>query len=312
MAAARIPELIEMRIVTRADFDGVVCAVLLMEAETVDEPILWVEPSEMQKRQVPVREGDIIANLPYHPDCSLWFDHHYSNMPEKPVAGLFEMAPSAAGLVYRYYKKAFTRDYDELVRQTDKIDSADLTEDEVLHPENHPYVLLSMTLSGRNRSDEPYWNRLVNLLRNESFDRVLADPEVARRCRGVVEENRLYRDQLKAHTTVRGQVAITDFRSLDRTPKGNRFLVYSMFPQTVVQMKIRYDEGDREQVIVSVGHSIFNRNCNVNVGLLLSRFEGGGHPGAGSCRFHAGKAEEYIPAILDALVRNESIEPETG
>lgn len=301
-----------MRIVTRADFDGIVCAVLLMDAETIDQPVLWVEPSEMQRRRVPVRDGDIIANLPYHPDCTLWFDHHYSNMPEKPVPGRFALAPSAAGLIYQHYGERFVRDYRELVRQTDRIDAADLTEDEVLQPENYPYVLLSMTVSGRNRKDEPYWNRLVDLLRSVDFEAVMADTEVSGRCRRVSEENRDYRQALLDHTTVHGQVAVTDFRSVNPPPEGNRFLIYSMFPETVVQMKIRYDTRNRDRVVVSVGHSIFNRNCEVNVGLLLTRFHGGGHPGAGSCRFPVEKADQYIPAIMEALVANTPIDPEAA
>jgi hypothetical protein len=123
----------------------------------------------------------------------------------------------------------------------------------------------------------------------------------------VVAENRAYRDYLRQHTTVHGVVAVTDFRTLDETPRGNRFLVYSMFPETVVQMKIRLADRNREKVIVSVGHSIFNRNCRVNVGILLSRYQGGGHPGAGSCSFHVRHGEDYIGAILEVLMRNEPV-----
>ena len=304
-----------MRIVTRPDFDGVVCALLLREAIDADLPIFWAEPGDMQQGLVDVRTGDIVANLPFHDRCAMWFDHHYSNVPARPFEGAFEMAPSAAGLVYRYYADRLTRDWDELIRQTDKIDAAALSEDEVQFPENYPYVLLSMTVSGRNPDDEPYWNRLVALLRSETIDAVMADPDVKRRCQLVVDENRTYRDFLRKYTEIQGIVAVTDFRSLDETPRGNRFLVYSMFPETVVQMKIRFADRDRDKVIVSLGHSIFNRNCRVNVGVLLSHYQGGGHPGAGSCSFHVRHSDDYIPAILDVLMRNEPIEesrPEGG
>ena len=298
-----------MRIVTRPDFDGIVCAMLLRMAEGNGLPLVWVEPGDMQRGLVDVHPGDIVANLPYHPNCRLWFDHHFSNTPKQPVAGLFEMAPSAAGLVYRYYAGRFGAGYDELIHQTDRIDSADLTEDEVQFPENYPYVLLSMTVNGRQREDEPYWNRLVALLGDAPIAAVMADAEVAQHSRQVVAENRAYRDHLKRHTTIQGVVAVTDFRDLAATPQGNRFLVYSMYPQSVVQAKIRYNDRDRDRVIVSVGHSIFNRACRVNVGLLLSNYGGGGHAGAGSCNFPREKADDYIPAILEALVRNEPNDP---
>ena len=114
-----------------------------------------------------------------------------------------------------------------------------------------------------------------------------------------------YKDFLKKYTRTKSHVTITDFRSLNETPDGNRFLAYSLFPQSVVNVKIRYDDKERQRIALSIGHSIFNKNCNVNVGLLLSRFEGGGHQSAASCRFHASKADDYIPKIIEVLLKNE-------
>ena len=297
-----------MRIVTRPDFDGVVCAALLYEAENVKEPVKWVEPNDMQKGHVDIHEGDIIANLPYDERCALWFDHHHTNKIHKPFNGAFKIAPSAAGIIFEYYKDKFQLDYSELIKETDKIDSADLSLDEVLHPEKYDYVLLSMTVLGHNECDESYWNRLVDLLRKFNIKRVFQDPEVKARCDAVVEMNKEYKKILQENTKLMQHVSITDFRSFDKTPAGNRFLVYSMFPEAVVSVNIRYDNDDKEKVAVSAGHSIFNRNCNVNVGLMLSNFEGGGHRGAGSCRFHISKAEDYIPKILDILLKNQDNE----
>lgn len=300
-----------MRIVTRPDFDGVVCAVLLHDVEAINEPITWVEPNEMQKGNVEVRKGDIVANLPYHPDCSLWFDHHYTNRPTRDFEGAFKMAPSAAGVIYEYYganeNGRFARDYAELVRQTDKIDSADLTQAEVARPEDHPHILVSMTISSHAREDEPYWNRLVDLLRRGDIRTVMADPEVRDRCRDVVRRNRIYKERLLENTRMDGVVAVTDFRALSETPTGNRFLVYSLFPDAVVHVRIRNSPSEANKIIANVGHSIFNRNCYVNVGLLLSRYGGGGHAGAGSCTLSRADSEAAVADIIDTLKRNESI-----
>lgn len=291
-----------MRIVTRPDFDGVVCAVLLFNVETINEPVEWVEPSEIQKDRVEIRQGDIVANLPYNDKCSMWFDHHCTNEISRPFRGSFKIAPSAAGIIYEYYEGGFTRDFTELVKQTDKIDSADLTMDEVLYPEKYSYILLSMTILNREKQDEPYWNELVYLLGHFDMEHILEVPEVKLRCEKAIENNKIYKGLLMKHTRVQNNVAITDFRELETTPVGNRFLVYSMFPQTSVHVKIRYADKERKMIAVSVGHSIFNDHCRVNAGKLLSAFEGGGHRGAGSSRFHASKADEYIPKIIEALV----------
>ena len=293
-----------MRIVTRPDFDGVVCAALLYEAEKITQPVKWVQPNDMQKGLVDIQKGDIIANLPYDERCTLWFDHHYTNRVHKPFKGMFKLAPSAASIIYEYYQDIFRRDYSELIKKTDKIDSADLSIDEVLHPEKHTYLLLSMTIFGYDEADERYWNTVVELLRKFPIDKVLDTPVVRERCRTVIEQNKQYKVYLKKHTKLMQHVCITDFRDLDNTPDGNRFLVYALFPEAVVSVKIRFEDEGREKVAISVGHNIFNRNCNVNVGLMLSKFEGGGHRVAGSCRFHVSKANDYIPAIIDILLKN--------
>ena len=297
-----------MRIVTRPDFDGVVCAVLLYEALDVNEPVLWVEPNDLQKGLVEVRDEDVIANLPFHEKCRLWFDHHYTNRTNMPFEGAFKIAPSAAGIIFEYYKDRFQRDYSELIRVTDKIDSADLTLDEVLRPENDDYILLSMTILNNDEPDTSYWNRLVDLLRKNRIQNVLADPEVKLRCQAVIDQNEKYHEYLKANTRLEGHVSITDFRGLSKTPVGNRFLVYSLYPESVVNMRIRYEDQRKEIVVINVGHSIFKRNCNVNVGLMLAEFGGGGHRGAGSTRFPASKADEYINRIIEILSKNENNE----
>ncbi|MBW2491604.1 MAG: exopolyphosphatase [Deltaproteobacteria bacterium] len=297
-----------MRIITRPDFDGVVCAALLYEVEDITEPVKWVEPNDMQRGMVNVLQGDIIANLPHDDRCTLWFDHHHTNKIDKPFEGAFKIAPSAAGVIFNHYKDRFKHDYSELIKETDKIDSADLSLDEVLFPEKYGIVLLSMTVLGRDEYDERYWNRLVHLLRKSKIDQVLKDSEVKARCDAAVEKNKIYKDLLKQHTILQDHVSITDFRVFDKVPTGNRFLVYSLFPEAVVSVKIRYDDKDKKRVAVSVGHSIFNRNCQVNVGVMLSAFEGGGHRAAASCRFAASKADDYIPKIIDILLKNENNE----
>ncbi|OGR57501.1 MAG: exopolyphosphatase, partial [Desulfobacula sp. RIFOXYB2_FULL_45_6] len=232
-----------MRIVTRPDFDGIVCAVLLRRAEIIDTDIFWVEPNEIQTGKAAILKGDIISNLPYVPDCILWFDHHVSNKRPGEIKGAFEIAASAAGVVYRYYQARGRLDnrYDELVLNTDMIDAALLDQDQVRHPEKHPYILLSMTIKNQAYKDKPYWNLLVDLLMETPIKNILEVPDVKRRCAAVVKENAAYENHLTAHTKVKHNISITDFRSLDPVPEGNRFLTYSLFPESIASVKIRFD-----------------------------------------------------------------------
>ena len=297
-----------MRIVTRPDFDGIVCAVLLYEVLNITEPVKWVEPNELQKGRVDIRNDDIIANLPYNENCALWFDHHYTNRINTAFQGEFKIAPSAAGIIYEYYKDRFKKDFSELVQAVDKIDSADLMLDEVLHPEKYNYVMLSMTVANWDERDFAYWNKLVESLRKHDIQQVLKDPAVNQRCQAIVEQNEIFIACLKENTELIKHLSITDFRPLTKPPSGNRFLVYSLFPDSYANVRIRFEDKTGHRLVLSVGHSIFNPKCNVNVGLMLAEFEGGGHRGAGSTRFQASKAEDYIPKMIDALLKNENNE----
>ncbi len=300
-----------MRIVTRPDFDGIVCAVIILEALKQELPILWVEPAQVQNSSADIQTGDIMANLPYDKRCSVWFDHHVSNslnLLEKGIEGKFKIAPSAAGVVYQYYKDngMLSRNYDDLIRDTDIIDAAMLSMDQVLSPERYPFILLSMTVKNRDESEHIYWERLVKLLRHKSIDEIIEDREVSKRCEQVIRENMVYADILKKYTKIYGNISVTDFRTLDRAPSGNRFLTYSIFPDSVASLKIRYDDHDKNTVFVSIGKSIFNDGFNINIGQLLAKYGGGGHAGAGGCSMKASEAQKNINEIIAIMLKEES------
>ncbi|MCD4719387.1 MAG: exopolyphosphatase [Desulfobacula sp.] len=296
-----------MRIVTRPDFDGIVCAVLLYQAENINTAIHWVEPNEVQTGKAGILKGDILANLPYSPNCSLWFDHHISNKPGGNFKGAFEIAPSAAGVLYKYYKSQGKLDnhFDELVFHTDIIDAADLNQDQVRYPEKYPYIILSMTIKNDHYKDIPYWNKLVDLLIKTNIAAILEEPEVKARCNRVIEENAAFKKHLLQHTKINQNISITDFRSLDTVPDGNRFLTYSLFPKSMASVKIRFDSPEHKHVLLSIGKNIFNQQCHVNVGNLLAQFGGGGHAGAGGCTLKAQAADKAIEQILEIMFQNK-------
>lgn len=323
-----------MRLVTRADFDGLACGALITRMEKIDS-YLFVEPKFMQDGMVEVRQGDIIANLPYHPQCALWFDHHITNSESwrkligvssfesqvptlVPGKGGFRLAHSAARVVYEYYtsesllKDVETRPTDaenprflrserirSLMDETDKIDAALLSPEEVLHPTG--YVLISMTIDGKWVEDEPYWRRLIDLLRDAPLETIMQDPEVAQRCQDILDSQEILKGILLKRTTLKGNVIFTDLRGIKEVPDGNRFLIYTLFRDGNISVKIAYDNQRPNTTAISVGYNIFNSTSKVNVGALMERHGGGGHKVVGSCRVPNDQADKAVEEILKAI-----------
>jgi len=313
-----------MRLVTRADFDGLVCGALVTKFEPIDD-YLYVEPKFMQDGLVEIRGGDIITNLPYHPNCTLWFDHHVTNTTpnfETPIIlgrGGFRLAPSAARVVYEYYEELGKRQQatgnrktpeeiqqflgtarmQHLMHEVDRVDAGKLEQEDVLNPQG--YVLLSMTTDGRNAGDEPYWLKVINLLRDTTLEEVMNDADIKRRCQRIQEEQAKLRKLLLERTSYKGNVIYCDLRGVKEIPDGNRFLVFTLFPKGNIQVKVAHDGQRPNTTSISVGYNIFNPTSNVNVGELLTNYGGGGHKVVGSSRVANEKAEQAIKEILAAV-----------
>jgi hypothetical protein len=313
-----------MRLVTRADFDGLVCGALVTKFERIDD-YLYVEPKFMQDGMVEIRKGDIITNLPYHPNCTLWFDHHITNTTPNfatPIIlgrGGFRLAPSAARVVYEYYSEVSNRRQatgnrttaeeitrflgtprmQHLMHEVDRVDAGKLEQTDVFDPQG--YVLLSMTTDGRNAGDEHYWLKIINLLRDSTLHEVMNDPDVKRRCQRIQEEQEKLRRLLLERTSYKGNVIYCDLRGVKEIPDGNRFLVFTLFPKGNIQVKVADDSQRANTTSISVGYNIFNPTSNVNVGELLKNYGGGGHRVVGSSRVPNDQAEQAIKEILDAV-----------
>lgn len=314
-----------MRLVTRADFDGLVCGALVTKFEPIDS-YLYVEPKFMQDGLVEIREGDIITNLPYHPNCTLWFDHHITNttpnFPQPIMIGKggFRLAPSAARVVCEYYTELGNRHEASgnskirpeeilsflntermkyLLHEADRIDAGKLEQNDVLDPQG--YVLISMTTDGRNAGDEPYWLKIIDLLRDKTLEETLSDPEVKQRCQRIRDEQEKLRKLLLERTVMKGNVIYCDLRGVKEIPDGNRFLIFTLFPQGNIQVKVTHDSQRENTTAISVGYNIFNPTSNVNVGELLKNYGGGGHKVVGSSRVPNEKAEQAIAEILAAV-----------
>ncbi len=239
----------------------------------------------------------------------MWFDNHLltdsQSTPPGDYRGRYGQAPSAARLVYQHYAHTHPElgRYEELIGETDRLDSAQLDLDDVLSPDG--YTLLGFTLDSKSGLGDPreYFLELVPALTTKSIREVLELPSVRERAARLKEQDRHFRQAAVAHSRLDGPLIITDFRSLDPLPVGNRFLIYTVFPDATLSLRIQRGRAP-DTVSVSGGRSIFNRTSRANVGIVMSLYGGGGQPGAGACVLAAATAEVQIAEIVAALKRN--------
>lgn len=294
-----------MRLVTRGNLDGLACAVLIDHAERLDDIVL-IHPQDITDDKFRVEPGDILANLPYHPNCLKWFDHHsHTRTYERPPArfeGRYGLAPSTSRLVYDYYlwdNPGFNA-YEILVRETDRYDSANLTMTDVTDPKD--YILLGFTLDPRTGlgAFEDYFMKLLDVFRDGTIEEVMELPEVKERVKRMEDGRDKYLAATRKYSRLVDRVLVTDLRNAEPMPAGNRFLVYTLYPDANVWLRIAWGPG-KEFVAVTVGHSIFNRTCPVHVGGLLAKYGGGGHRGAGATPVSTENADEIIDELIQKL-----------
>ncbi len=298
-----------MRLVTRSDYDGLACAVLLYEAGIVNDRI-FVHPKDLQDGKFEATENDILANVPYVPGCGLWFDHHSSeeerNAFSKGFKGSSKVAPSAARVIYDYYGGAEKFGHlEEFMAAVDKADSAQFTREEILNPEG--WVLLSFIMDprtglGRFRdyriSNYQLMDDMINYCRTMTIDEIVALPDVQERVKRYFEQNELFKEMLLKHTRVDENVIVTDLRNVDPIYSGNRFLVYSLFPEQNISVWI-VDGRNKLNVAIAIGKSILNRTSEVNIGSLLLSYGGGGHQAAGTCQIPYDGSTKTINKIIE-------------
>ncbi len=292
-----------MRLVTRGDLDGLISAVLITTMEDVDS-IELIHPQDITDKKFEITGNDIMSNLPYHPSCAVWFDHHElteSNLrPPEGFKGAHAIKPSVARVVYEYYDSEKLKKFESLIDKTDRFDAADLSIEDVTNPQG--LVLLGFTIdprTGLGRFKE-YFLKLLEWLKTKSLDEVMTHPEVWARIERYRADNQTFLEALNIHSRQDGNVIITDFRETENVPIGNRFLIYTLFPEANVSVRLQWGP-EQKFVATTLGHSIFNRTCKSNIGHLCSDFGGGGHKGAGACVLDPGKADDQIAEIVERL-----------
>ena len=303
-----------MRLVTRSDFDGLVCAMILKEIKLVDE-IKFVHPKDVQDGKIDLSENDITTNLPYDERVGLCFDHHESELSRNSSAvgeGKWIIegdAKSAARVVYNYYKDKYDlgRISDEIMWAVDKGDSADFTIDEVRDPKG--WVLMNFLMDARTGlgrfhdfriSNYDLMMELIDYCLDHKIDDVLKLPDVQERVDMYFKQQDLFKEQLSRVSKQIGRCVVVDLRDQDPIYTGNRFFIYTMFPDAYFSIHVAW--GFRKQnTAVMIGKSIFKDSPDVdkNIAEITLKYGGGGHKNAGTCQLDNDKVDQLLPDILD-------------
>jgi oligoribonuclease NrnB/cAMP/cGMP phosphodiesterase (DHH superfamily) len=310
------PKEFAMRLVTRSDFDGLICAVLLKHVGKIDS-IKFVHPKDLQDGIFAVTADDVLTNVPFVPGCGLWFDHHATEVErivgKIPFQGECRIAPSAARVVYDYFggPRQFPG-MEEMMDAVDKADSAQFSRDEILNPTGWnllSFVMDSRTGLGRFKdyriSNYQLMFDLIDACLRLSIDQILNLPDVQERVTRYFEHDVLFRAMVAKHSRTVGDVVISDLRDVDPIYCGNRFLVYAMHPQQNCSIWIVNGRENRN-VSFACGHSIINKTCKVDIGSVVRKFGGGGHRVAGTCQVDHESAETTLQSLIDDMSGRKS------
>ncbi|MCP4757111.1 MAG: exopolyphosphatase [Proteobacteria bacterium] len=305
-----------MRLVTRSDFDGLVCAVLLVEKGIVDE-YQFVHPKDIQDGKIEVSQNDVLANVPFVAGCGLWFDHHISenerlDLLELDFEGEVKYASSAAQVIWDYYggEETFGDGLLPLLEAVNKTDSGDLTKKEILDPEDWillSYVMDARTGLGRFRdyriSNYELMENMIQFCRTKTAEEILENSDVQERIMRYFDQQDLFIEMIKRCTTVRGNVIVTNLKDEETIYSGNRFIVYALYPDQNIDVRVMWGK-EKQNVVFACGHSILNRTSKTNVGKLMLKHGGGGHTMVGTCQMLAEKWQECLESIV-ATMQND-------
>jgi len=300
-----------MRLLTRSDFDGLACGALLVYLGLIDE---WkfVHPKDIQDGLIEANDNDILANIPYIKGCKLWFDHHSSESERlgKNIyfEGVSRPAPSCARVVYEYYGgDVKLGKFAEMIHYVDKVDSGDLTADEILDPKG--WILLGFIMDprtglGRFRnftiSNYDLMKNLALACTEKNINEILTMPDVKERLDLYFEQTINYKEMILKYAKPVDNVIMIDLRDVDTIYAGNRFFIYTLFPEQNISVWV-VDGRNKVNVAITVGYSIINRTATVDVGALLLYYGGGGHRQVGTCQIPYDDADKVIAEILEKL-----------
>ncbi|HDY7619660.1 TPA: exopolyphosphatase [Vibrio vulnificus] len=305
----------KFRLVTRSDFDGLVCAVLLKQQDLIDE-IKFVHPKDMQDGLIDITENDIVTNLPYVAEAHLVFDHHLSetirNRGRHANHIINPNAPSAARVVWDYYggTSVFPVEWIEMMEAVDKGDSAQFSRDDVL--DSKGWNLLNFLMDARTGlgrfkefriSNYNLMMDLIDYCKNHTIEQILDLPDVKERIDLYREHEIKFKEQIQRCATVYKNLVLLDLTNEETIYAGNRFIIYALFPDCNISIHKMWGF-QKQNVVFATGKSIFDRGSKTNVGELMLKYGGGGHQAAGTCQINIEDAERVQAELIEQINRD--------
>ena len=299
----------QYRLVTRSDFDGLVCAILLKHLNLIED-IQFVHPKDMQDGKVDISDRDITTNLPYVDGVHLAFDHHESETlrvgEHKDNHIIDPKAPSAARVVYDYYggPAAFPAAWVDMMDAVDKGDSAQFNVDEILHPDG--WVLMNFLMDARTGlgrfrdfrvSNYQLMMNLIDYCKDHVIEEILNIPDVKERVELYFEHEAKFKEQILRCATVHDNLVVLDLTNEDTIYAGNRFMIYALFPDCNISIHKLWGL-KKQNIVFATGKSILNRSSNTNIGELMLQYGGGGHRNAGTCQVPVEDADKVLQALI--------------
>lgn len=311
-SAGSVKDATKCRLVTRSDFDGLVCAVLLKHLDMIDD-ILFVHPKDMQDGKVEITNRDITTNLPYVEGVHLAFDHHSSEMirnkGEKDNYIIDPKAMSAARVVYDHFggTKTFPSKWNDMMVAVDKADAAQFSKEEILHPTD--WVLLNYLMDprtglGRFRnfriSNYNLMMELIDACKDKEISEIMQMPDVKERVDLYFEQEELFKEQVNRCSKIHKNLLVLNLKNEETIYAGNRFMIYAMHPETNISIHVLW--GLKQQnTVFAIGKSIVNRSSKTNIGELCLKYEGGGHENAGTCQVSNERADEVLQELIKKI-----------
>ena len=305
-----------MRLVTRSDFDGLVCAVLLKEKGVVDE-YLFVHPKDIQDGKIAITKEDVLANVPYVEGCGMWFDHHASEDERLKSSmlqyeGAFRIEKSAAQVIWDYYdgEKSFSDHLQSLLQAVNKTDSGDLTRDEILYPSG--WIILSFIMDARSGlgrfkdyriSNHQLMKDMVEYCRTLPPEVITTKEDIQERVVRYFDQQEQFVHMMNQCSEIKGNTIVSNLLSEKVIYSGNRFVIYAMFPEQNVDVRVMLGRNN-QNVVIACGHSILNRTCQTDIGELMLKYGGGGHKAVGTCQLPFENWKDKLDEIVETLQLN--------